>query len=94
MSASDYASEGQQRTMALALKLAQGEILRERGGKFPIYLLDDIFGELDSSRRNALMNHLPKDAQKLITTTNVDWLSDDLGMEKWSRYSVSEGKVS
>lgn len=95
MSASEYGSEGQQRTMALALKLAQGEILHERGGKFPIYLLDDIFGELDSSRRNALMNHLPKGAQKLITTTNIDWLSDDLdsGLEMWSRYRVSGGKV-
>ncbi|MGJ8654975.1 MAG: DNA replication/repair protein RecF [Akkermansiaceae bacterium] len=94
MSASDYASEGQQRTMALALKLAQGEILRERGGRFPIYLLDDIFGELDSARRNALMNHLPEDSQKLITTTNVDWLSGEMGLEGWSRYRVNEGGVS
>jgi DNA replication and repair protein RecF len=77
--------------MALALKLAQGEILRERGQKFPIYLLDDIFGELDSTRRNALMDYLPKDAQKLITTTNVDWLSDDLGLDTWSRYHVHQG---
>lgn len=98
MSASDYASEGQQRTMALALKLAQGEILRERGKKFPIYLLDDVFGELDATRRNALMDHLPMDAQKLITTTNVDWLSDDLGkrldLEQWSRFTVNQGRAS
>lgn len=94
MAASDFASEGQQRTVALALKLAQGEILRERGDKFPVYLLDDIFGELDSARRNALMTYLPQDAQKLITTTNVDWLSDDLGIEKWSRYCVDQGKAS
>lgn len=93
MSASEYGSEGQQRTMALALKLAQGEILHERGGKFPIYLLDDIFGELDSSRRNALMEYLPKDAQKLITTTNMDWLSDDTLFEKCSRFCVNKGKV-
>ncbi len=98
MAASDYASEGQQRTMALALKLAQGEVLRERGERYPIYLLDDVFGELDATRRNALMNHLPEDSQKLITTTNVDWLSDDLGarleIEKWSRFTVNEGGVS
>jgi len=94
VSASDYASEGQQRTLAIALKLAQGEILHERGGKCPMYLLDDIFGELDSTRRNALMEHLPKEAQKLITTTNVDWLSDGLGMETWSRYNVTAGNVS
>ncbi len=93
MAASDYASEGQQRTMALALKLAQGEILHERGGKCPIYLLDDIFGELDPTRRNALMGHLPEGSQKLITTTNVDWLSEELGLDSWSRYEVTAGKV-
>ena len=94
MAANDFGSEGQQRTLALALKLAQGEILHERGGKRPLYLLDDIFGELDSARRNALMEHLPKEAQKLITTTNVDWLSEGLGLDAWSRYEVTAGKVS
>jgi len=94
MAANDFASEGQQRTLALALKLAQGEILHERGGKRPLYLLDDIFGELDSARRNALMEHLPKEAQKLITTTNVDWLSEGLELDVWSRYDVIAGKVS
>ncbi len=91
MSAADYASEGQQRTIALSLKLAQGEILREQGQKMPVYLLDDIFGELDSSRRNALMAVLPKDAQKLITTTNLDWLEDDF--LDWTRYQVDTGKI-
>ena len=43
----------------------------------PVYLLDDIFGELDPDRRNALMAALPDQAQKLITTTSVDWMQDD-----------------
>ncbi len=92
MPAIDYASEGQQRTIALALKLAQGEALREQGSKMPIFLLDDIFGELDSNRRNALMAALPADAQKLITTTNVDWLEDSFF--EWQRFIVENGKVS
>lgn len=71
--ARDFGSEGQQRTVALALKLAQGELLRELGNCPPIYLIDDVFGELDPSRRNALMELLPDDSQKLITTTNLDW---------------------
>jgi len=74
MAAADFASEGQQRTMALALKLAQGEILQNEAGKTPVYLLDDIFGELDPERRNALMAALPQNAQKLITTTNIAWM--------------------
>lgn len=77
MAAADFASEGQQRTLALALKLAQGAMLRKQGGKVPVYLLDDIFGELDPRRRNALMEALPEHAQKLITTTHVDWMEDD-----------------
>ncbi|MDB4433690.1 DNA replication and repair protein RecF, partial [Akkermansiaceae bacterium] len=72
-SAREYGSEGQQRTLALSLKLAQGEVLRERGNREPVYLIDDVFGELDPGRRNALMAQLPGDAQKLITTTNMDW---------------------
>ena len=44
--------------------------------KLPIYLMDDIFGELDPGRRNALMNHLPPLAQKWITTTHLDWLKE------------------
>jgi len=71
--AREFGSEGQQRTLALSLKLAQGEVLRERGRCEPVYLIDDVFGELDPGRRNALMAQLPADAQKLITTTNMDW---------------------
>lgn len=71
--AREFGSEGQQRTVALALKLAQGDLLRERTQGAPVYLIDDVFGELDPGRRNALMALLPEDAQKLITTTNLDW---------------------
>ena len=68
-----FGSEGQQRTLALALKLAQGDVLKRLGGKTPLYLVDDVFGELDRSRRHALLQQLPTDAQKLTTTTNLDW---------------------
>ena len=51
--------------MALSLKLAQGELLHRQTGKMPVYLLDDIFGELDPARRNALMNALPGEGSKI-----------------------------
>lgn len=92
MPAADFASEGQQRTVALALKLAQGKLLESRGGKAPIYLMDDIFGELDPGRRNALMNHLPPHAQKWITTTHLDWLKETLQLGEIGRFKVSGGK--
>tara|TARA_R110002096_G_scaffold16106_34_gene55248 strand:+ start:191 stop:1249 length:1059 start_codon:yes stop_codon:yes gene_type:complete len=78
MSASQFASEGQQRTVALALKLAQARLFQDQSEEAPLLLLDDIFGELDPARRNALMASLPPDAQKLITTTHLDWLDDHL----------------
>ncbi len=91
MPAADFASEGQQRTLALALKLAQGNLLEQRGGKTPIYLMDDIFGELDPSRRNALMNHLPPHAQKWITTTHLGWLEETTELGDIARFRVSDG---
>ena len=81
LKASDFGSEGQQRTLALALKLGQGELLREQGGKTPVYLLDDIFGELDKGRRERFLASLPKGAQVIITTTNAGWLGEGMGLE-------------
>lgn len=81
LKASDFGSEGQQRTLALAMKLGQGELLRVQGGRTPIYLLDDIFGELDPGRRKRFLAALPPDAQVIVTTTNADWLGGELQLE-------------
>jgi DNA replication and repair protein RecF len=74
---SRFASEGQQRTLVLALRLAAARLLEEHFGAPPVYLLDDIFGELDHSRRAALLAALPAAAQKLITLTSLDWVPPD-----------------
>lgn len=71
--AAQFSSEGQQRTTALALKLAQAKIFREQSNHAPLLLIDDIFGELDQTRRNALLQHLPNDSQKLVTATSLSW---------------------
>jgi DNA replication and repair protein RecF len=94
MPAADFASEGQQRTLALALKLAQGKLLEQRGGKLPIYLMDDIFGELDPGRRNALMSHLPPLAQKWITTTHLDWLEETPELSTIARFQLTNGVIN
>lgn len=72
--AAQFASEGQQRSIALALKLAQAALMESRPGPAPIYLIDDVFGELDPMRRNNFLEALPVKAQKLITVTSLDWL--------------------
>ena len=68
-----YASEGQQRTIALALKLAQAELLQNITSIPPLLLIDDVFGELDPPRRNAFLHLLPPNSQCIITTTFIDW---------------------
>jgi DNA replication and repair protein RecF len=72
---SEFASEGQQRSITLALKLGQTALLAEHHQSPPILLLDDIFGELDVTRRNALLSHLPAASQRLIATTHLTWMS-------------------
>ncbi|MDB6149523.1 MAG: replication and repair protein RecF, partial [Chthoniobacter sp.] len=75
---SDFASEGQQRTLVLALKLGAARLLARHFPTPPLLLLDDIFGELDVARRNALLGALPVDAQKIVATTHLDWMPSDL----------------
>ena len=76
--AAQFASEGQQRTVALALKIAQARLFAQEEGALPLLLIDDIFGELDPARRNALLQHLPADAQKLVTATTMQWRETQL----------------
>ena len=69
--ASAFASRGQQRTAALALRLAEARLLQERGGERPILLLDDVLSELDESRRESVLAAIEAD-QVLITSADGD----------------------
>ena len=66
-SARIYASQGQQRSLALAMKLAEGEICREEFGDDPVFLFDDVLSELDATRRDFLIRRI-KDKQVILTT--------------------------
>ena len=62
-----YCSQGQQRSIALAMKLAEGEIIKDfSGGDYPVFLLDDVFSELDSKRREYLTRNI-LDKQVIVT---------------------------
>ena len=74
--AADYASEGQQRTLATAMQMAQSDLLQTETGLSPVLLIDDIFGELDAARRQSLLALLPESSQVFITTTSADWVKD------------------
>lgn len=65
----NFGSQGQQRTAALSLKLAELEIIKERTGEYPVLILDDVFSELDAERRQRLLKFTSR-CQTFITTTD------------------------
>jgi DNA replication and repair protein RecF len=65
-----HASQGEQRSLALALRLAAHRIVGEAVGASPVLLLDDVFSELDPERSDALLTHLPP-GQALLTTAGL-----------------------
>ena len=75
ISAGSFASEGQRRTIALSLKLAVASLLTREHGRPPLLLLDDIFGELDPSRRDALLAGMPSGSQALLSTAELNGIS-------------------
>lgn len=70
--ATAFASQGQQRSLVLALKLAELKLVRERLDEPPLLLLDDVLAELDLGRQGMLMHLVDDDMQTLITTTHLD----------------------
>ena len=67
-----YASRGQARTLALALRLAEAAYLESRRGEGPIVLLDDVLSEMDLTRRRRVLEQTSRFQQTLITTTDMD----------------------
>ena len=70
-----FGSQGQQRTAALSLKLAELEIIKQRTGDYPILLLDDVFSELDKERRSRLIKFTSR-TQTFITCTDFEFDKD------------------
>ncbi len=73
-----FASQGQQRTIALAWKLSEVMVITEVSDQPPVLLLDDVMSELDESRRHALTAFVGSTAQTFVTTTNIGYFEPDL----------------
>lgn len=87
-----YASQGQQRTIVLSLKLAELQILKEKINETPLLLLDDVLAELDSTRQNYLLNAIEQDIQMVITS--VDTLAfDDEFLKNVDIIKINQGKI-
>ena len=87
-----YGSQGQQRTTALSLKLAEIELMREMTGEYPILLLDDVLSELDDSRQTHLLKSIQNKVQTFITTTSLDGVQMDLLDDPFIFY-VDDGSI-
>lgn len=73
-----FGSQGQQRCLVLAWKLAEASLLEEILDTKPLLLLDDVMSELDENRRQKLMEFVLQNTQTFLTTTNLSYFSDDI----------------
>lgn len=83
LAARDFASQGQLRSAALALKLSEAEIIRRKNKTNPVIILDDILSELDFIRRDYIIHHIEK-SQVFITCCNINDLSSMNGGRSWN----------
>jgi DNA replication and repair protein RecF len=77
-SAREFASQGQQRSIALAWKLAEVGAVQEIAGTSPVLLLDDVMSELDEERRGALTDFVGGRVQTVLTTTNMGYFDPEM----------------
>lgn len=88
-----YGSQGQQRTTALSLKLAEIELVKQEVGETPILLLDDVLSELDDYRQSHLLNTIQGQVQTIVTTTNVAGIDHET-IRQADIFEVTAGTVA
>lgn len=87
-----YGSQGQQRTTALSLKLAEIELIKQEVGEAPVLLLDDVLSELDDYRQSHLLNTIHGSVQTFVTTTSVVGI-EHATIQNARLFEVSQGAV-
>jgi DNA replication and repair protein RecF len=88
-----YGSQGQQRTTALSLKLAEIELIKSEVGEYPLLLLDDVLSELDDSRQSHLLNTIQGKVQTFVTTTSVEGIEHET-LQQASLFHVENGSAA
>lgn len=87
-----FASQGQQRTLVLALKLGELDIIREKTGTVPILLLDDVLAELDEVRQNYLLKSIGEDVQTIITSVDTLLFEEEF-LKDVQIFNVENGNI-
>ena len=88
-----YASQGQQRSIVLSLKLAEINFLKEKTGTYPVLLLDDVLSELDKNRQLKLLDAINENVQTFITTPSISDIKEDL-LKKAKVFKIEDGNIS
>ncbi|QOR66668.1 DNA replication/repair protein RecF [Cytobacillus suaedae] len=88
-----YGSQGQQRTTALSLKLAEIELIYSEIGEYPILLLDDVLSELDDYRQSHLLNTIQGKVQTFVTTTSVEGINHET-LKQAATFTVTAGEMT
>lgn len=91
--ATKFASQGQQRSIVLAIKLAEIELIKSKNGTCPVLLLDDVLAELDDLRQNYLLKSISNDTQTIITSVDT-LLFDEEFLRNVTIYKVSNGEIT
>ncbi|MBA8762441.1 DNA replication/repair protein RecF [Staphylococcus coagulans] len=92
MDAQVYGSQGQQRTTALSIKLAEIELMNQEVGEYPILLLDDVLSELDDARQTHLLSTIQHKVQTFVTTTSIDGIDHEI-MKNAKIYQIAQGNI-
>lgn len=87
-----YGSQGQQRTIALSIKLAEIQLVHQLTDEYPLLLLDDVMSELDHNRQSALLNYIHGKTQTFITTTDLEGISWEI-IKKPKIYRIKSGQI-
>ena len=90
--ATKFASQGQHRTIVLALKLAEIELIKQKNGYSPVLLLDDVLAELDDLRQNYLLKSISSETQTIITSVDT-LLFDESFLRNVKIYKVANGTI-
>ena len=88
-----YASQGQQRSIVLSLKLAEINYLKSKTGTYPVLLLDDVLSELDKNRQLKLLDAINENVQTFITTPSISDIKEDL-LKKAKVFKIEDGNIS
>ncbi len=87
-----FASQGQQRTIVLALKLSELDIITAKTGDEPVLLLDDVLAELDDIRQNYLLKSINENTQTIITSVDTVLFEDEF-LKDVKIYKIEAGRV-